>query len=246
MYDSKTRCLIDNPQRKGDLSSRRDLEKYSDGSVDLFFAPREPSQHKQNWVQTLENRHWFADVGSTDRWSRISTRAGKWMIFRLWVGSFNGALTLGCSLTIATVLVPLRAIAQDDAADLAKQTLNPVAALISVPIKYDYNTNIGPSEQGNQSVLTIQPVIPLPVIPFSIGENWNMISRTIIPESTNITSGRALALRTDSVTLKQDRVPKRDSATSPSSSISPPKSPPIPAGSWARGRSFCCPPAATI
>ena len=62
MYDSKTRCLIDNPQRKGDLSSRQDLEKNSDGSVDLFFAPREPSQHKQNWVQTLENRHWFAYV----------------------------------------------------------------------------------------------------------------------------------------------------------------------------------------
>ena len=65
---------------------------------------------------------------------------------------------------------------QSDAAELAKQTLNPVAALISLPIKFDYNTNIGPSEQGNQSVLTIQPVIP-----FSISADWNLISRTIIP-----------------------------------------------------------------
>jgi hypothetical protein len=62
VYDSQTRCLIDNPQRKGDLSSRQDLEKNADGSVDLYFAPRAPSQRKKNWVQTLENRHWFAYV----------------------------------------------------------------------------------------------------------------------------------------------------------------------------------------
>jgi hypothetical protein len=48
--------------------------------------------------------------------------------------------------------------------------------LISLPLKYDYNSNIGPSEQGNQSLLTVQPVIP-----FSIGMDWNLISRTIIP-----------------------------------------------------------------
>ena len=62
VYDSQTRCLIDNPQRKGDLSSRQDLEKNADGSVDLYFAPKAPSQRKKNWVQTLENRHWFAYV----------------------------------------------------------------------------------------------------------------------------------------------------------------------------------------
>ena len=69
------------------------------------------------------------------------------------------------------VAVPPAVAQQTDAAELAKQTLNPVAALISVPIKYDYNTNIGPSEQGNQSVLTVQPVIPI-----SIGADWNMRS----------------------------------------------------------------------
>src|ERR1700735_2232984 len=80
-------------------------------------------------------------------------------------------------LASAAALAVSPAVAQQtDQAELSKQTLNPVAALISVPIKYDYNTNIGPSEQGNQSVLTIQPVIPI-----SISADWNLISRSIIP-----------------------------------------------------------------
>jgi hypothetical protein len=74
-----------------------------------------------------------------------------------------------------TACAALPAVAQDSQADLAKETLNPVAALISLPIKYDYNSDVGPTEQGNQSVLTVQPVIP-----FSIGADWNLISRTII------------------------------------------------------------------
>jgi hypothetical protein len=65
---------------------------------------------------------------------------------------------------------------QNEEAELAKQTLNPVASLISLPLKFDYNSGMGPTESGNQSVLSVQPVIPL-----SIGADWNLISRTIIP-----------------------------------------------------------------
>jgi hypothetical protein len=60
VYDSATRCLIDNPQRKGDLSSRQDLTKNADGSVDLYFALNAPSGREKNWVQTIANRNWFA------------------------------------------------------------------------------------------------------------------------------------------------------------------------------------------
>ena len=69
VYDSKTRCLIDNPQRKADLSSRQALDKNADGSVNLYFAPSAPAGHEKNWVQTVANRHWFAYVrlyGPTD------------------------------------------------------------------------------------------------------------------------------------------------------------------------------------
>jgi hypothetical protein len=83
---------------------------------------------------------------------------------------------LGCALATLTTFFVRPVLAQEAAGELAKDALNRVAALISLPIKYDYNSNIGPVQQGNQSLLTAQPVIP-----FSIGSTWNLISRTIIP-----------------------------------------------------------------
>jgi hypothetical protein len=59
---------------------------------------------------------------------------------------------------------------------LAKQLQNPVAALISVPLQLNYDRNIGPEDDGYRWTLNIQPVIPI-----SLNENWNLISRTILP-----------------------------------------------------------------
>ena len=60
--------------------------------------------------------------------------------------------------------------------NLARQLTNPVAALISVPLQLNYNSDIGPADDGRQWVLNVQPVIP-----FSLNEDWNLISRTILP-----------------------------------------------------------------
>jgi hypothetical protein len=60
--------------------------------------------------------------------------------------------------------------------ELAKATQNPIAALISVPLQYNYDQNIGPQRTGTKNYINVQPVIPI-----SISEEWNMISRTIVP-----------------------------------------------------------------
>jgi hypothetical protein len=72
---------------------------------------------------------------------------------------------------------PLRA--QMSAEELAKLAQNPVGNLISVPFQYNANLNFGP-EGGTQSILNIQPVIPI-----SISPDWNIITRTIVPLISN-------------------------------------------------------------
>jgi hypothetical protein len=77
--------------------------------------------------------------------------------------------------------------AQESDEDLAKQTQNPVASLISVPLQYNYECCIGP-DGATRDILNIQPVIPVPV-----SDKLTMIVRTILPvideDRTSATSG---------------------------------------------------------
>jgi len=59
LYDSGTRCFVDNEQRRADVSSRMELEKNADGSIDLYFGPSAPPGKEKNWIQTVPGRHWF-------------------------------------------------------------------------------------------------------------------------------------------------------------------------------------------
>ena len=65
--------------------------------------------------------------------------------------------------------------AAESATDLAKQIQNPVGDLISLPLQYNVNFGYGP-HQGTQHVLNLQPVIP-----FHVNDDWNLITRTILP-----------------------------------------------------------------
>lgn len=58
---------------------------------------------------------------------------------------------------------------------LQKETQNPVASLISVPVQNNNNFNVG-SYNRTQDVLNIQPVIPI-----KLNDQWNLITRLIQP-----------------------------------------------------------------
>jgi hypothetical protein len=64
---------------------------------------------------------------------------------------------------------------ESSATDLAKQTQNPVADLISVPFQNNFNFNTGP-EKRSVWILNVQPVIPI-----KLTDDWNLITRTIMP-----------------------------------------------------------------
>jgi hypothetical protein len=73
------------------------------------------------------------------------------------------------------MLFTVNASAQEaDEAALAQQIQNPLASVISLPMQFNFNEGVGQYDRRFLN-LNVQPVIPYP------GENWNLITRTIIP-----------------------------------------------------------------
>src|SRR5438093_10065511 len=84
------------------------------------------------------------------------------------------------TLALTSALVPLtsRGEEADDkaaAAELAKKLQNPVASLIQVPIQNNWDFGIG-SATAMRYTANVQPVVP-----FSLNDDWNLVTRTIVP-----------------------------------------------------------------
>jgi hypothetical protein len=59
VYDANTRSMIDSGQGRSGWDSYSQLEKNSDGSVDLYFGPMPPAQGESNWVKTIPEQGFF-------------------------------------------------------------------------------------------------------------------------------------------------------------------------------------------
>ena len=78
-------------------------------------------------------------------------------------------------LCLAMALGINRTLAADNETELAKKTQNPVADLISVPFQNNFNFGAG-SKDEMVWILNVQPVIPI-----KLNQEWNLITRTIMP-----------------------------------------------------------------
>src|SRR5436190_16950706 len=77
-------------------------------------------------------------------------------------------------LVAIALIAPASVCAQGP--DIAQQLQNPIADLASVPFQGNWDFRMGPKEEGTRYTLNLEPVIP-----FKLGNDWNVISRTIIP-----------------------------------------------------------------
>lgn len=89
--------------------------------------------------------------------------------------------TLFMFLVVSILVQPVQAentsgTQQGKDADLAQELTNPVADLITIPFQMNYDRDIGLQDDGWKLQTNIQPVIP-----FHLGEDWTLISRTILP-----------------------------------------------------------------
>ncbi len=59
LYDNVTRYPVVTDQGSADISSRKDIDKNADGSVDVFFGPTKPASSNKNYIKTIPGRGWF-------------------------------------------------------------------------------------------------------------------------------------------------------------------------------------------
>lgn len=84
----------------------------------------------------------------------------------LLLGSFISVACLGVNVKAQTI----------DSSDLAQELTNPIADLMTIPVQVNVDRNIGLNDVGRKTTINIQPVVP-----FKVGEDWNLITRTIVP-----------------------------------------------------------------
>jgi len=119
----------------------------------------------------------------------------------------QGVTAAALLATLAVECADARAQKSDE--EIAKAALNPIAAMVSVPLQYNYDGDIGSRRNGHKNYLNVQPVIPV-----SIDDHWNMISRTILPliDQHDIVAGRGSQSGLGDITQSLFFSPKKSTA----------------------------------
>ena len=60
LYDADTRSFIVTKEQIADRSSRMELTKNLDGTIDVYMGPKAPKGFEKNWIPTVPGRGWFA------------------------------------------------------------------------------------------------------------------------------------------------------------------------------------------
>ena len=91
----------------------------------------------------------------------------------------RGLVVAALALTLAPAANGGMGLGDSDAGtnlqSLVAEALNPVSMMIKVPIQNNFDFGVGPNNV-TQFTLDIEPIIP-----FRLNEDWNLITRTIIP-----------------------------------------------------------------
>lgn len=81
VYDSQTRSLLLTDQPFPSINSyKKDLEKNSDGSVDIYFGPKAPAGQERNYIQTVPGKGWWTILrlyGPLEPWFEKTWRPGE-------------------------------------------------------------------------------------------------------------------------------------------------------------------------
>jgi len=92
-------------------------------------------------------------------------------------GARSRLCRVAAGVAVFLALAPVGKAEESSTADLAKAAQNPLASMISLPFQNNTDTNVEVgSEEKIQNTLNIQPVWPI-----EWNDNWNLITRTIIP-----------------------------------------------------------------